>query len=121
MSFTYPHEAQLAKAKLESEGIETIINDELTAQVNNFYSNAIGGVKLLVRDKDLEEATKLMTEGGFLNRTTSEPSTFIKWFDKFSSKIPFIGNTIIEFRLIFILGLSISLLVSALVLLTATH
>ena len=41
VTFTYPHEAHLAKNYLESEGIETEIRDELTAQVNNFYSNAI--------------------------------------------------------------------------------
>lgn len=43
LSFTYPHEAHLAKGKLESEGIEVFLKDELTTQVNNFYSHAIGG------------------------------------------------------------------------------
>lgn len=121
MSFTYPHEAHLAKIKLESEGIETILKDELTAQVNNFYSNAIGGVKLLVKDENLVEATQIMIDGGFLNPTAPESNAFLKWFDTFSSKIPFIGTTILEFRLIVIIGLGISLLVSALVLLTATN
>ena len=38
ISFIYPHEAHLAKGKLESEGFEVVIKDELTVQVNNFYS-----------------------------------------------------------------------------------
>lgn len=63
ISFTYPHEAHLAKTKLESEGIETIIQDELTAQVNNFYSNAIGGVKLLVKESDSNRAFEILKEG----------------------------------------------------------
>ena len=62
ISFTYPHEAHMAKAKLESEGIETMIQDELTAQVNNFYSNAIGGVKLLVKENDIERANIILEE-----------------------------------------------------------
>lgn len=49
ITFTYPHEAHMAMGFLESEGIRTIIRDEMTVQVQNFYSNAIGGVKLLVQ------------------------------------------------------------------------
>ncbi|MFR9164915.1 MAG: putative signal transducing protein [Clostridium baratii] len=48
ISFTYPHEAHLAKSLLEASNIEVFIKDEFTIQVNNFYSNAIGGVKILV-------------------------------------------------------------------------
>jgi len=36
ITFTLPHEAHFAKSVLESEGINTIIQNELTAQVNNF-------------------------------------------------------------------------------------
>ena len=39
-TFMYPHEAHLAKGKLDAHGIESIILDELTIQTNNFYSNA---------------------------------------------------------------------------------
>jgi hypothetical protein len=45
LTFTYPHEANIAKAYLNSEGIETIIQNEMTAQLNNVYSNAIGESK----------------------------------------------------------------------------
>jgi hypothetical protein len=66
LTFTYPHEAHMAKVYLESEGIETQIRDELTAQVNNFYSNAIGGVKLLVKESDLADGVELLKKGGFI-------------------------------------------------------
>lgn len=66
ISFTYPHEAHLAMAYLDSNGIEVIIKDELTAQVNNFYSNAIGGVKLIVDSEDAEKALALLKEGGYI-------------------------------------------------------
>jgi len=59
LTFTYPHEAHLAKGRLESEGIEVQITDELTVQAYNLYSNAIGGVKLMGdRFKHVQDATK---------------------------------------------------------------
>ena len=66
ISFVYPHEAYIAKGKLESEGIETIIQDELTAQTNNFYSNAIGGVKLLVKESDFRKAYDILIESKWI-------------------------------------------------------
>lgn len=65
-TYTYPHEAHMAKTYLESEGLNVVIQDELTAQVNNFYSNAIGGVKLLIRESDFENARQLLQKGGFI-------------------------------------------------------
>ncbi len=59
-TFTYPHEAYVIRARLESEGIETFLQDEMTVQVHNFYSNAIGGVKLQVREKDVAQAMKIL-------------------------------------------------------------
>ncbi|MBN2682101.1 MAG: DUF2007 domain-containing protein [Bacteroidales bacterium] len=69
--FVYPHDAHMAKGFLESEGIQVILKDELTTQVNNFYSNAIGGVKILVRDVDIERGIEVLKAGGFIN-TDSE-------------------------------------------------
>lgn len=67
IAFTYPHEAHMANAYLRSEGITTILKDELTTQVINFYSNAIGGVKILVHENDAEQSIKLLKEGGYIN------------------------------------------------------
>ncbi len=67
LTFTYPHEAHMAKGYLESEGIKTIIRDEMTAQVNNFYSNAIGGVKLQVKESDYENGLLKLQKGGYIN------------------------------------------------------
>ncbi|HBK33156.1 MAG TPA: hypothetical protein DDZ78_16265, partial [Porphyromonadaceae bacterium] len=53
-TFTYPHEAYILQTKLEDEGIPTFLKDEKTVQVYNFYSNAIGGVKLQVWEKDTQ-------------------------------------------------------------------
>ncbi|WP_243347525.1 putative signal transducing protein [Parabacteroides sp. FAFU027] len=69
-TFTLPHEAHMACSYLESEGIETTLQDELTAQINNFYSNAIGGVKVLVKERDAERGVTLLIEGGFVKPDT---------------------------------------------------
>lgn len=56
----------MAQGFLESEGVESILKDEMTAQVNNFYSNAIGGVKIQVRDQDYENALSILQKGGYI-------------------------------------------------------
>ena len=60
------------KGYLESNGIEAIINDELTAQVANIYSNAIGGVKLRVGESDYDEGIQLLKDGGYLTEENSK-------------------------------------------------
>lgn len=62
----YPQDVYMAQSLLESDGIFTFIKDELTAQVHNFYSTAIGGVKLMVRESDVHRAVELLTAGGYI-------------------------------------------------------
>lgn len=66
ITFTYPHEAHMAKGFLESEGINTMIQDEMTVQVQNFYSNAVGGVKILVRKEDYDDGIAALKRGGYI-------------------------------------------------------
>ena len=61
-----PQDAHMAKAYLESLGVEVLIKDELTAQVDNFCSNAIGGVKLLVHESNFENSVQLLRDGGYI-------------------------------------------------------
>lgn len=68
-AFMNPHEAHIAKTYLFSEGIDSELRDELTVQVDNFYSNAIGGVKLLVKEEDLSRATEVLKTGGFISES----------------------------------------------------
>lgn len=63
---TMLQDAYMIKSYLESAGIETLIPDEMTVQVNNFYTNAIGGVRLMVRKEDVEEGIALLKEGGYI-------------------------------------------------------
>ena len=68
-TFIYPHEAHVVKTYLESEGIETELRDEKTVDVNPFYSNAIGGVKLLVKEEDYKRGIEVLKNGGYIKET----------------------------------------------------
>jgi len=56
-------ETNLAKNYLESEGIETILQNELAAQI---YGSWIDKPKLLVKEKDIEQAIKILIKGAFI-------------------------------------------------------
>lgn len=77
ISFTYPHEAHMAKGYLESNGIESILKDEMTVSVNNFYSNAVGGVKLLVKASDYDNGIRLLKDSGYITDNATKDSSVI--------------------------------------------
>ncbi|WP_444912317.1 putative signal transducing protein [Microbulbifer sp. PAAF003] len=60
--FSFPYEAQIAKARLESEGIHAFIADEHTVNMQWLYSNAMGGIRLQVSERDLDEANKILNQ-----------------------------------------------------------
>jgi hypothetical protein len=55
-------EALLAKAKLESAGIPCFFVDDNTVRMDWLWSNALGGVKILVDAENFSEAAKLLNE-----------------------------------------------------------
>ena len=89
-AFTFSHEVAIVRGRLESEGIYCFVQDELTAQVNPFYSIAIGGVKLQVREEDVEKAVILLKESGYISDEDLQPSRFQLKLLRFFSKIPFL-------------------------------
>lgn len=61
-TFQFTTEAMIIKGKLESEGIEVFIRDNNIVDANPFYSNAVGGVKLFVRDEDFDRTEEILSE-----------------------------------------------------------
>jgi ribosomal protein L37AE/L43A len=57
-TYVFPWEAQLAKARLESEGIDAVVADENAAGI--YGANAIGGIKLRAREEDADRAADLL-------------------------------------------------------------
>ena len=60
--YQYSSEAIIFKGKLESEGIEVYMKDSYTIEANPLYSNAVGGVKLLVVKKDYAKAMEIISQ-----------------------------------------------------------
>lgn len=98
ITFTYPYEAHLAKSMLESDGVKVIIADEMTTQVHNFYSNAIGGVKLQVAESDAEKAHEILTNAGSIKPSESSDNQFLKKFDILTRKWTILNKVAPEIR-----------------------
>lgn len=61
-TYSFPHEAQLARSKLEAFDIPVFVLDEHTINMQWLYSNALGGVKLAVPNIAVESAMALLQE-----------------------------------------------------------
>ncbi len=60
--FQYSAEAQIVKGKLQSEGIEVFLKDQVLIDTDPLISRAIGGVKLRVRAEDELKALKILDD-----------------------------------------------------------
>ncbi|WP_136482075.1 putative signal transducing protein [Cognatitamlana onchidii] len=58
--FQYSAEAEIIKGRLEADGIEVFLSDNLTIDTDPLVSNAIGGVKLKVLSDQAEEAKQIL-------------------------------------------------------------
>ena len=67
--YTSAPEALVAKSVLDSADIECFLRDENMIRMDWFWSNALGGVKLCVREEDDETAAALLEQG--------HPETFL--------------------------------------------
>ncbi|SIT96915.1 Putative signal transducing protein [Epilithonimonas bovis DSM 19482] len=55
-------EAELLKAYLETNGIETFVFGNILANTYNLFNNTSGGVQLKVSENDFGKANQLMNE-----------------------------------------------------------
>lgn len=60
--FAFVPDALVAKSILDSAGIKCFLSDENTIRIDWLLSNLLGGVKLWVRQEDVETAMKLLKE-----------------------------------------------------------
>ncbi|MDZ4751716.1 MAG: hypothetical protein SGI87_08895 [Flavobacteriales bacterium] len=105
----------LPRAELDAAGIYNSTKDELTAHVQPFYSSAIGGIKLQVRESDLNAARKILIEAGYLTEENpadldkvTSTQKLIHRFEKSTSRIPVVRKWQLATRLfaIFILAIA---------------
>ena len=104
-TFMYPSEVLPYRMRLEAEGLETRVLDELTVQVHNFYSNAIGGVKLQVAQSDEERAIEILLELGYLKEKDFEPPRFWNRMDAWTRAIPLLNRYRVELRFLVLAGI----------------
>lgn len=60
--YSFPYEAQIAKTRLDVEGIPAFVADEHTINMQWLFSNALGGVKLQVPENFADAALEVLNE-----------------------------------------------------------
>ncbi|MDY6863730.1 MAG: DUF2007 domain-containing protein [Thermodesulfobacteriota bacterium] len=110
-TFSQAIEAHLSKIRLESEGIECFIADEHVVAINWFLSNAVGGVKLKVKELDAERAAEILrqepvatdfketkvNEGYYDEPQCPFCSSLNIYYEKFSRRLVFISILFLGF------------------------
>ncbi|THD69305.1 DUF2007 domain-containing protein [Robertkochia marina] len=61
-TFTYPHEYLVLKFLLEKEDIPFVFENETMVGISPFYSNALGGIRLLVPEAYVEYVIELIND-----------------------------------------------------------
>ena len=116
ISFSLSHDAHFAKGKLQSEGIEVFIKDELTTHVNPLYSGAIGGVKLQVRSADVDAVHRILVDLRYIREHTYKPNNMLMKLDKWTCHWPLVGRLGDELRLLVIIAVVYAIVVVMIVL-----
>jgi hypothetical protein len=65
-TFMYAHESGVCASLLESEGIPTALMNEHAVQAVSVYSNALGGVKLMVPADQYDLAVQILVQHGLM-------------------------------------------------------
>lgn len=108
LTVSYPQQLWVIRTKLESEGIECFIKDELTVQSYNLYSNAVGGVKLQVFEEDVEKARTILTQLGYIKDEPFKPDLLSR-LEKTKSLIPFLKKVNLGYGITIIILLLVAL------------
>ena len=95
---TYPSEVYVIKPTLENEGFEVFLKDELTVQVDNFISNAIGGIKIQVHQDKAKEAYEFLLKSGLIEES-KEHESLLKSITK---NIPIVKNWDVISKILFV-------------------
>lgn len=60
--FSLPHESLILRARLDAEEIDYFVENENVISVQPFYSNAVGGIRIMVPEDQAEKALALISE-----------------------------------------------------------
>ena len=92
ITFNFMHDLAILKGRLEVDGIECFVKDEYTVTANPLYGPAVGGIKLQVRESDIENAKQILIELGYLSEQDKSIPNFWNWFERKTAQLPLIKN-----------------------------
>lgn len=109
ITFNHHHDAHMAKTRLEAEDIEVFMKDELSVQVQTYLSQALGGIKLQVRENQVLKAVHVLKTLGYDMdfKTTNE---FWQKIDKATASIPLVSTLAVEIRLMVLIAILLLIL-----------
>lgn len=102
-TFNYAHQAELLKARIESEGIQCNLKDENIATANPLYSNAVGGIKVQVLHSNIEKVIPILKELGYNNEDVDGFKSWESEVAESTDKISVLRKYPIEKRLLILL------------------
>lgn len=103
-SFAFVTDLILIQGKLESEEIEYRLLDEFTVQVDPLVSPAVGGVKLQVKEADIERAREILVDFGYLPSKPPAPSKLHLFTERITKNIPYLNRVEVDHRLFIIVA-----------------
>jgi hypothetical protein len=61
-TYAFGYQAEIARGRLEAEGIRAFLADEFLINLNWLYTNAVGGIRLRVSSADAPLAREILTQ-----------------------------------------------------------
>lgn len=107
-TYTYAHEAGVDIALLNANDIQTHLLNEFSVQNVSLYSNALGGVKLLVPSNDYTVALNLLVEHNLMKAPKSYVSSYP--LQNLTDKWPIISRWSPPLRLLFLTLILVSII-----------
>lgn len=110
-------DAHFIRSRLEMElNIEVLILDELSVQTVPFASNIMGGVRIQVREDQVEIARNFLIEHEYIKLEENKPKTILTGLAKFTQKIPLLNKLRVETRLLIFVTFLLAIIIVPLVL-----
>ncbi|MFT5780152.1 MAG: hypothetical protein ACI837_003113 [Crocinitomicaceae bacterium] len=99
-----PMDAYLTRSQLEFENIEVQILDVLSIEAVPFYSGAMGGIRIQVRENQVNDAIAVLKALNKITDVKKKRNRVIEVLDSISAKIPIIKNLRIEARILVLIS-----------------
>ncbi|WP_319930010.1 putative signal transducing protein [Xenorhabdus santafensis] len=110
-NFLSPIDARIILGRMLSEGINAVIIDEDIVWNNYMYSQAFGGVKLLVHHEDIEQAREILDqiEGNEYSLDKVTDNSASKKSSSFQYRFNALINTLLVLLLFLVSGIGLPL------------